>query len=110
MVTKEYFDKTAYHMSYAEYRVCYCPDCKRADCKHREAYRRLPNVDGGLGLCPNLMFATGTSLEGVIVERNGKINIYKNAESAIAELEHTAGCESIIMQLRRGKVFCSDVA
>ena len=33
---------------------CYCPDCDKADCIHRNAYRRMPEVDGGLGLCPNL--------------------------------------------------------
>ena len=26
----------------------------KADCIHRNAYRRLPEIDGGLGLCPNL--------------------------------------------------------
>ena len=24
------------------------------DCVHREAYRRVPRIDGDLGLCPNL--------------------------------------------------------
>ena len=26
----------------------------KEDCIHRDAYRRLPEIDGGLGLCPNL--------------------------------------------------------
>lgn len=24
------------------------------ECPHRGAYRRVPKIDGGLGLCPNL--------------------------------------------------------
>lgn len=27
---------------------------KKEDCIHRGAYRRVPEIDGGLGLCPNL--------------------------------------------------------
>lgn len=30
------------------------PECGKTDCIHRDAYRRLPNIDGGLGLCLNL--------------------------------------------------------
>lgn len=26
----------------------------KEDCIHRNAYRRVPEIDGGLGLCPNL--------------------------------------------------------
>lgn len=26
----------------------------KEECPHRDAYRRLPEIDGGLGLCPNL--------------------------------------------------------
>ena len=33
---------------------CYCPECEKENCIHREAYRRLPEKVGGLGLCPNL--------------------------------------------------------
>ena len=27
---------------------------KKEDCIHRGAYRRVPEIDGGLRLCPNL--------------------------------------------------------
>lgn len=40
--------------SYEEYAACYCPDCSEADCIHRGAFRRVPTIDGGLGLCPKL--------------------------------------------------------
>ena len=26
----------------------------KKDCVHRDAFRRMPRIDGGLGLCPNL--------------------------------------------------------
>lgn len=54
MPTREWFTTTNYKMSYEEYIKCYCPECKRENCNHRNAYRRLPEIDGGLGLCPNL--------------------------------------------------------
>ena len=54
MLSKEQFERTAWKMSYAEYKKCYCPDCDREGCPHREAFRRIPRIDGGLGLCPNL--------------------------------------------------------
>lgn len=54
MMTKERFKETAYKMSYEEYKKCYCLECTRKNCPHREAYRRVPEIDGGLGLCPNL--------------------------------------------------------
>lgn len=54
MMTEERYKETAYKMSYEEYKKCYCPECKRENCIHRDAYRRLPEIDGGLGLCPNL--------------------------------------------------------
>lgn len=55
MMTKEQFENnTNWKMSYKEYQKCYCPDCKKDGCPHREAYRRVPAIDGGLGLCPNL--------------------------------------------------------
>ena len=54
MMTEDRFKETDYKMSYKEYKKCYCPECKREDCIHRDAYRRLPEIDGGLGLCPNL--------------------------------------------------------
>ena len=54
MPTREWFEGTNYKMSYEEYKKCYCSECKRKNCLHRDAYRRMPEADGGLGLCPNL--------------------------------------------------------
>lgn len=54
MMTEERFKETSYKMSYEKYKKCYCPECTRKNCSHREAYRRVPEIDGGLGLCPNL--------------------------------------------------------
>lgn len=53
MITREGFAETNWKMSYEEYVQCYCPHCKK-NCIHQGAYRRLPEIDGGLGLCPNL--------------------------------------------------------
>lgn len=53
-MTKEEFAKTSWEMTYEEYQLCYCPNCDKANCPHRDAYRRVPVIDGGLGLCPNL--------------------------------------------------------
>ena len=54
MMTRERFKETAYKMRYEEYKKYYCPECKRENCIHRDAHRRLPKIDGGLNLCPNL--------------------------------------------------------
>lgn len=54
MEKKEFRENTNWKMSYEEYKQCYCPNCDRVDCKHRDAFRRVPEIDGGLGLCPNL--------------------------------------------------------
>lgn len=54
IMTKERFKETNYKMSYEEYKKCCCSECDKAECIHRDAYRRLPEIDGGLGLCPNL--------------------------------------------------------
>lgn len=54
MMTEERFKETNYKMSYEEYKKCYCPACDKTDCIHKNAYRRLPEIDGGLGLCLNL--------------------------------------------------------
>lgn len=54
MTKKEFEERTNYRMSYAEYKACYCPECNNLNCIHREAFRRVPKIDGGLGLCPNL--------------------------------------------------------
>lgn len=54
MTREEFETRTNWKMSYAEYLTCDCSQCGREDCPHREAYRRVPFIDGGLGLCPNL--------------------------------------------------------
>lgn len=55
MFTAEEFKaRTNWKMSYAEYAACCCTRCSRENCPHRDAFRRVPIVDGGLGLCPNL--------------------------------------------------------
>ncbi len=53
-MTKEQFAQTLYKSDYETIKSCYCPDCKEENCPHRGAYRRMPQIDGGLGLCPNL--------------------------------------------------------
>ena len=54
-MTREQFENnTNYKMSYEEFQKCDCTHCDKKDCVHREAYRRIPRIDGGLGLCPNL--------------------------------------------------------
>ncbi|MFG6378265.1 MAG: hypothetical protein K1W19_08130 [Lachnospiraceae bacterium] len=55
MMTREQFENnTGWKMSYEEFQKCDCGSCKKEDCPHRGAYRRVPTIDGGLGLCPNL--------------------------------------------------------
>ena len=55
MFTREEFKRTAWKMSYEEYAACCCQECeKKKDCIHYGAYCRVPEIDGGLGLCPNL--------------------------------------------------------
>lgn len=50
----DWFRGTGWKCSYEEYIRCYCPDCAIKDtCKHRECFRRVPFIDGGLNLCPN---------------------------------------------------------
>ena len=53
-MTRERFAQTNYKMTYEEYVKCDCSNCGNWECKHRDAYRRFPEIDGGLGLCPNL--------------------------------------------------------
>lgn len=54
-MTLERFQETDYKMTYEEYQKCCCFECdKNETCKHRDTYRRLPEIDGGLGLCMNL--------------------------------------------------------
>lgn len=55
MMTREQFENnTNWKMTYEEFQKCDCTQCDKTDCIHREAYRRVPRIDGGLGLCPNL--------------------------------------------------------
>lgn len=54
MLTEEEFKKRNFNMSYEEYKKCYCSECDNKTCIHRGTFRRIPMVDGGLGLCPNL--------------------------------------------------------
>lgn len=54
VMSESEYKNTAWKMAYEEYVKCYCPDCDREDCAHRDAYRRVPRIDNGLGLCPNL--------------------------------------------------------
>lgn len=53
-MTREQFEKLGWKCSYEEYVACYCPDCTVKNCIHHSAYRRIPVIDGGLGLCPRL--------------------------------------------------------
>lgn len=55
MMNREQFDNTNWKMTYEEYITCYCPNCEcKGKCPHNGAFRRVPEVDGGLGLCPRL--------------------------------------------------------
>ena len=54
IMTREQFAESNWKMTYEEHQKCYCPDCSKEDCIHRNAFRRVPEIDGGLGLCPNL--------------------------------------------------------
>lgn len=54
MMTRERFNETNYKMNYEQFLKCDCVDCERKGCPHRNAYRRMPEIDGGLGLCPRL--------------------------------------------------------
>ena len=53
-MTREQFERTNWAMSYEEFLACVCTRCIRDGCPHRDAFRRVPFVDGGLALCPNL--------------------------------------------------------
>ena len=54
MTREEFINSTNWKMSYEEYQACDCTQCEKTNCIHREVYRRVPRIDGGLGLCPNL--------------------------------------------------------
>ena len=54
-MTREYFENnTAWKMTFEEFQKCNCTQCDKENCVHRGAFRRVPRIDGGLGLCPNL--------------------------------------------------------
>lgn len=53
-MTRDKFKETSWKMTYEEYQTCDCTQCKKEHCIHREAFRRVSKIDGGLGLCPNL--------------------------------------------------------
>ena len=60
-MTREEFEKTNWKMSFEEYNACDCSKCARTSrCIHKDTYRRVPRVDEGLGLCPNLIIRLGT--------------------------------------------------
>lgn len=54
MTREEFENNTSWNMTYEEFEKCNCSKCKEKNCIHREAYRRVPRCDSGLGLCPNL--------------------------------------------------------
>ena len=76
MMSKEDFTRnTNWKMSYEQYQKCYCPKCERDDCIHRNAFRRVPKIDGGLGLCPNL-------------KASYKLRVYKTDRINKGNLDH----------------------
>ena len=54
MTREEFVNNTGWQMTYEEFLMCDCTICNKKDCVHRDAFRRMPRIDGGLGLCPNL--------------------------------------------------------
>lgn len=50
---EEFLNNTNWKMTYEEYLKCHCGTCDR-NCIHRGCFRRVPRIDGGLGLCPRL--------------------------------------------------------
>lgn len=50
MMTRERFAETNWKMSYEEYQKCDCTECDKENCIHRGAYRRVPEINGGLGI------------------------------------------------------------
>lgn len=51
---REIYERLSTKLDYEIFIKCYCPECEKENCIHRDAYRRLPEKVGGLGLCPNL--------------------------------------------------------
>ena len=39
MMTKEEYKNTNWKMTYEQYQKCYCTECDKVDCIHRNAYR-----------------------------------------------------------------------
>lgn len=59
IIPKEVFERPpkTWNMTYEEYKQCFCADCQRKECLFYDngLYRaRMPQIDGGLGLCLNL--------------------------------------------------------
>lgn len=54
MIREQFEKNTNWKMSFEEFQKCDCTRCKEVACPHREAFRRVPVIDGGLGLCPHL--------------------------------------------------------
>lgn len=54
IMTRERFLKTNWKMTYEQFQKCDCTECDKEDCPHKYAFRRVPEIDGGLGLCPRL--------------------------------------------------------
>lgn len=54
MMTRAEFNNTNHKCTYEEYLECCCELCGNPLCIHRDTYRRLPRIEGGLGLCANL--------------------------------------------------------
>lgn len=52
-MTRERFLQTNWKMSFEEFQTCDCTQCNRK-CIHKEAFRRVPIIDGGLELCSKL--------------------------------------------------------
>ena len=50
---KRFYENSNYKMSFEEFCKCDCEACNKK-CIHKDCYRRLPRIDGGLGLCENL--------------------------------------------------------
>lgn len=53
MTREEFVNNTGWKMTYEEFLMCDCTICNKKDCVHRDAFRRMPRIDG-VGLCPNL--------------------------------------------------------
>lgn len=82
MITREWFKQTAHKCTFEEYVACDCTECNNTECPHRNAFRRLPESDGGLGLCPNLK--TQPEEEKQIVPRQEAIKDTKSQMNDIS--------------------------